>query len=242
MDKDERQMNRAELALLSRIRKHFDITQIHRQVAGIDLAFTQIRNPDLVLDQVAAQADLHVRLHGKRVDADQLHLPYWAEFWDSALGIGQLLVRRRAEFAGQTALDLGCGMGLAGAVAARIGMKVLFADLEPPALLFARLNSLPDASRVRTRQLNWQTDRLDERFDLVLGADILYERKQWDFLEPFWRAHLNTGGAVLLGEPGRQTGDLFVEWIATRGWSLAKHTEPVTTRPTPIRILELRAL
>jgi hypothetical protein len=131
-------------------------------------------------------------------------------------------------------------MGLAGAVAARLGMRVLFADLESPALLFARLNSLPDAPRVRFRQLNWQTDSLDEQFDLILGSDILYERKQWDHLEPFWQAHLRAGGIVLLGEPGRQTGDLFPDWIQSRGWQLTPHLEPVTTRAQPIRIFELR--
>jgi predicted nicotinamide N-methyase len=133
-------------------------------------------------------------------------------------------------------------MGLAGTVAARLGMRVLFADLEPPALLFAQLNSLHDAARVRTRRLNWQRDRLDERFDLILGADILYERKQWDFLEPFWRAHLSPGGTVLLGEPGRQTGELFVDWIGAKGWSLQQHSETVSTRATPIRIFELTSL
>ena len=131
-------------------------------------------------------------------------------------------------------------MGLAGTVAAALGARVVFADLEPPALLFARLNSMPWRERVRTRQLNWQTDRLDERFDLILGADILYERKQWDYLEPFWRAHVAPSGAVLLGEPGRQTGDLFVDWIAARGWQLTRHAEKVATRPQPIRLFELR--
>jgi len=131
---------------------------------------------------------------------------------------------------------------LTGTVAARLGMRVLFADREPPALLFARLNSLADAPRVRTRRLNWQTDRLGETFDLILGADILYEKRQWDFLEPFWRAHLAAGGTVLLGEPGRQTGDQFLDWIRARGgWDLRQHSEKVTTRPTPIRLFELTA-
>ena len=97
---------------------------------------------------------------------------------------------------------------------------MLFADLEAPALLFARLNSLPWRRRVRTRRLNWQRDRLAEKFDLILGSDILYERKQWEYLEPFWRAHLAEGGTVLLGEPGRQTGELFMPWIVDRGWAL----------------------
>jgi SAM-dependent methyltransferase len=105
-------------------------------------------------------------------------------------------------------LDLGCGMGLAGTVAARLGHRVLFADLEPPALLFARINSLPDAGRVRTRRTNWRTDHLGEQFDLIIGADILYERAQWEFSSPSGgNASLRRDSAP--GEPGRQTGDLF---------------------------------
>ena len=117
-----------------------------------------------------------------------------------------------------------------------IALLVLFG------LLFAQLNSLPWRRRVRTRQLNWQTDRLDEQFDLILGADILYERKQWDHLEPFWRAHLAPGGIVLLGEPGRQTGDLFIDWIASRGWSLKQDQRKALGRERAIRLLELRTL
>ena len=133
------------------------------------------------------------------------------------LALATYVVERRAELSGASLLDLGCGMGLSGTAAAAAGGRVLFADLEPPALLFARLNSLPYGRRVRTRRVDWRTDRLGERFDRILGADILYERKQWDFLEPFWRAHLAPHGSVLLGEPGRKTGEMFVEWIAERG-------------------------
>jgi predicted nicotinamide N-methyase len=174
------------------------------------------------------------------VAEDQLHLPYWAELWDSAVGMGQWLARQAPTLSqGLSVLDLGCGMGLSGTVAATVGHRVLFADLEPPALLFARLNSLAWTQRVRARRLDWRKDRLGERFDLILGADILYERKQWDHLEPFWREHLAPAGSVLLGEPGRRTGELFVEWIRARGWTLEELAEPVETRSKPIRLFRL---
>jgi predicted nicotinamide N-methyase len=153
--------------------------------------------------------------------------------------MSQLLIR---QFSGvkARALDLGCGMGLTGSVACVIGLSVLFADLEPPALLFAKLNSLAFTDKARTRQVNWQTDTLDERFDLILGADILYERKQWDDLERFWRRHLAADGRVLLGEPGRQTGDDFPAWVTPRGWHVGYHKETIATRAKPIRLFELR--
>ncbi len=140
---------------------------------------------------------------------------------------------------GKTVLDLGCGQGLAGCVAAACGARVMFADLEAPALLFAAFNASRVSTDFRTRRLNWQTDRLGETFDLIIGADILYERVQWAHLEPFWRSHLAPGGVVLLGEPGRPTGDDFIEWIKARGWTIGITVQPVSTREKPVRVFEL---
>ena len=230
--------------LLTRIRRRYETLTETGRLGPLELPFTRIADPNRVLDEVAAEEDRLERVSGQRASEDQLHLPYWAELWDSAVGIGTFLVSNRGTLLPAprrvSVLDLGCGMGMTGTAAAALGCRVLFADLEPPALLFARLNSLPYARRVRARRVDWRRDRLGERFDLIIGADILYERKQWDFLDPFWRAHLSEGGRVLLGEPGRKTGELFVDWITERGWSFAEHAQPVETRSKPIRIFELR--
>lgn len=232
-------LERTQAKLLHRIRRRYEILTNDYEIAGLRFTFTRIADPDVVLDQVAEEEDRLERLNGNRTASDQLHLPYWAELWDSAAGVGQHLARSLDRSKLLSVLDLGCGMGLAGTVAAKLGMRVMFADRETPALLFARLNSLQDSAQVRTRRLNWQTDRLNERFDLILGADILYERAQWESLESFWKNHLGAGGTVLLGEPGRQTGDLFEEWIKSKGWQIEHFSEAVMTRAVPIRLFEL---
>jgi predicted nicotinamide N-methyase len=209
-------------------------------IGTLPIRFTRIREPDDVLDQIVEEEDRRERMSGVRKSGDDLHLPYWAELWDSAMGLGQFLVRQKRMPA--HVLDLGCGMGLGGTVAAALGCQVLLADLEAPSLLFARLNTLPFSDRTRVRRVDWRTDRLDERFDLILGSDVLYERKQWDFLEPFWRNHLTPGGQVLLAEPGRQTGEAFPDWIRDRGWTLEQFAELVSTRPQPIRIFSIHPL
>ncbi|HXE54115.1 MAG TPA: class I SAM-dependent methyltransferase [Tepidisphaeraceae bacterium] len=276
------QAARRRQRLLWRIHRRYVTTASEVRLGDFHFLFTRIADPDRVLDEVAEEADRRERLTGHRQPDEQLHLPYWAELWDSAMGIGQFLVRSASEnkigtgaifdpHARQGAahgweqkiapvpifgpvsssprpalspslrvLDLGCGMGLSGTIAAGLGARVLFADIEPPALLFAQLNSLPWSGRVRTRRVDWRSDRLGETFDLILGADILYERTQWQFLEPFWRRHLSPEGEILLGEPGRQTGDLFIDWIRNRGWQLDMHEEKVPTRERPIRIFRLR--
>ena len=244
--RSEAARQRERQRLLARIARRYDTLEESLRLGPLDLTFTRIADPNRVLDEVAAEEDRLERVSGRRASEDQLHLPYWAELWESALGLGTYLVANRETLVpaprGVSVLDLGCGMGMTGTAAAALGCRVLFADLEPPALLFARLNSLAYARRVRARRVDWRADRLGERFDLILGADILYERKQWDFLDPFWGAHLAAGGRVLLGEPGRKTGELFVDWVRGRGWDLTEHAQPVETRPKPIRIFELRTV
>ena len=226
-------------SLLARIHRRYQTKAQTLQLGDLKIPFTRIANPDVVLDQVAAEEDRREKQSGLRREGEELHLPYWAELWDSGLGIAQMLVNRPQMVQGKNVLDLGCGMGLAGTAAAALGAKVLFADLEADSLLFATLNSLPWRENVRTRRLNWQKDQVGERFDLILGADILYEKEQWQFLEPFWKNHMEKNGSILLGEPGRQTGNLFLEWIKLNPWRIEEFEQPVPTRARPIRLFHL---
>ncbi len=235
--------------LLARIHRRFETITEPMLAGDLKFDFTRIADPNRVLDDVAAEEDRLDKLAGKRRDGEELHLPYWAELWDSSLAIIELLAEQLSGMGDPpmksgkgnaiSVLDLGCGMGLTGTVAAAMGAKVLFADLEADALLFARLNAIAFEKNMRTRRLNWQTARLTEQFDLIIGADILYDKTQWPFLEPFWRGHLRAGGTVLLGEPGRQTGELFLEWIKSHPWRVSQHKKTVPTRTAPIRLLEL---
>ena len=242
--------DRLRRRLLDRIHRRYQTLTHGVKVGPIEFNITRIADPDRVLDQVAAEADRREKSTGRRVTDDELHLPYWAELWDSATGIGQFLVNLHCPLGTPpdnghslgNILDMGCGMGFAGTVAAALGGRVLFADLETPALLFAAINSLPWRRQVRTRRLDWRRDRLPERFDIILGADILYDQSQWPYLDHFWKEHVAPSGCVLLGEPGRQTGELFIPWIEEHDWRFSQFEQPVPTRPRPIRIFRLSPL
>lgn len=258
-----RMMSMQREQLLARIHRKFQtVTETHA-IGPLRLPFTRVADPDVVLDQIVEEEDRRERLTGQRRDGNELHLPYWAELWDSALGIGQFLAsgfdtmtRRQGDKVNRSdedpahlvtpspchpvcVLDLGCGMGFAGMVAAAFGAKVLLADIETDALLFARLNTFSWAERVRARKVDWSVDRLDESYDLILGSDVLYDIKQWESIERFLRTHLKTSGSILLGEPGRQTGDRFPDWITHRDWKVELHEQAIATRDRPIRIFRL---
>lgn len=220
---------RAKLLLLNRIQQHYEV--VHQQFCfgSLTLDFIRVKDSNVVLDRLADEATAQ----------NQPRLPYWAELWESSFAVADHLAQSHKTLVGQHVLDLGCGMGLTGTVAAGLGGEIIFADIEPHALLFARLNSLPFEPRVEVRRLDWQTDQLAQRLDLIIGADVLYEREQWPHLNAFWRLHLANGGRVLLGEPGRQTGDEFPKWVQDRGWALTTSQQPVTGRPKPIRLFHL---
>jgi predicted nicotinamide N-methyase len=211
--------NAAGRRLLARIHREFQTVDDDVPVGTRRMQFTRVLDPDAVLDSVCQQeTDRQRGIQPKRV----LRMPYWAAVWESALALaGYLAVRDAAEpMAGKRALDLGCGMGMAGAAMALLGATVTLADIETACLLFARLNTLPWEERCRVTRCDWQQDDLGERYDVIVGADVLYEVEQWPFIERFLRKHLAEGGVAIIGEPGRPKAECFPDWLRARDWQM----------------------
>src|SRR5215213_8196497 len=104
--------------LRARIERRFQTVTRRVSLNGLVFPFTRVADPDVVLDEVANEADRRERLTGRRETDEHLHLPYWAELWDSAFGIALFLAGTKdgvgRSWRGLNVLDLGCGMGLAG--------------------------------------------------------------------------------------------------------------------------------
>jgi predicted nicotinamide N-methyase len=221
-------VDRARLALLQRVqRKYLTVTEAV-SIGPFAFVFQRVANPDEMLErlELAQQA-------GRPVPQWQ---PYWAENWAASWGLAQVLVGQ--DLAGRQVLDLGCGLGLTGAIAAAKGATVWMVDAAHPALLFSRLNTWPWRERVHVRRLDWRVDQLAFRFPLIVGSDIIYDREDWPYLELFWRQHLAEGGCALLGESGRSTGAEFPGWLEGRGWTVHRSQQAVPQAPKPIRIFE----
>ena len=139
-------------------------------------------------------------------------LPYWAELWPSGLALAHVI--RRRDLSGVRVVELGCGLGLPSIVAALGGASVLATDWSPEALEVAAANAARNRADVETELVSWSGAEPLVRaapWDLVLGADLLYERRNVDQLLSLLP---RLGGEILLAEPGRPPAARFFEEIA----------------------------
>jgi predicted nicotinamide N-methyase len=138
-------------------------------------------------------------------------LPYWAELWPSAIALARVVRRRDVE--GLRVLELGCGLGLPSIVAALGGAQVLATDWSPEGLEVAELNAARNRAELETALVSWAGAEPLVRsapWELVLGADLLYERRNVDQLLSLLP---RLGGEILLAEPGRPPAARFFERI-----------------------------
>jgi predicted nicotinamide N-methyase len=129
------------------------------------------------------------------------------------------------DLSGKRAIELGCGVGLPSVVARRKGAEVLATDHYEGALDFAAYNALENVGKeIETALLDWREPRLEGlgSFDLVLAADVLYERRNVPLLVDLVPKLLASGGETLLADPRRPGAELFVEELEKKGFRRSK--------------------
>jgi predicted nicotinamide N-methyase len=144
-------------------------------------------------------------------------VPYWSVLWRSGVALARELDGRSLD--GMRVVELGCGLALPSIVAARAGATVLATDAFPEALALAERNADANRVRIETALADWTEPReLIERapFDLVLGADILYERYSVGALLSLLP---QLAPETLIADPGRAAASALVEQ-ASRRWPL----------------------
>lgn len=159
--------------------------------------------------------------------AEDERLPYWAELWPSSVALAQY-VAQHLEVSGRRVLELGCGLGLVGVVAALRGGRVLCTDYEADALAFARYNARRNACRqMRFRLVDWRYPALRRRYDYILASDVIYEARNFGPLVALLQRNLARGGAAVFSEPGRVNAIPFFALLRKRGFTYHKTTHPL---------------
>jgi predicted nicotinamide N-methyase len=128
------------------------------RVGEVELSLLRPVSPDALLDEEAFARDEF--------------LPYWAELWPAATALAGAL----PEVAGLRVVELGCGLGLPSLVAAARGATVTATDWAADAVELLRDNAARNGLALRAEVRDWR-EPWPERFDIVVAADVLYERR-----------------------------------------------------------------
>ena len=175
--------------------------------------------------------------------ADRLaHVPYGFLLWESAVALAQLLATLPGGLAGKRVLELGAGLGLTGLVARSLGADVWQTDHEPHLLTLAAYNAaVNQIGGIHQFVADWRSWQHTGQYDLLLGADILYERVMHPYLEPIFSRNLAHGGRLILADPSRPQALTFMAELETRGWQFDLTVEridlPVLQRsPKPVEV------
>jgi len=136
---------------------------------------------------------VRVRLHGWKKELGQQLECTGLTMWRAGEDLGRYLWENRAMLfkqgqGRQRILELGCGLGLCGLVAAQLNPKGVVVLTDGDALTMQKVcrnideNSLKNRCCVAARTLQWGENKkiiseFKEGFDLVLAADVIYEEK-----------------------------------------------------------------
>ena len=146
-------------------------------------------------------------------------MPYWAEIWPAAVILSEF-VSGEIDVRGKNIIEIGAGVGMVSVTAACAGGNVLATDYSEEALRFIRLNAMKNGADLRSERLDWHSVRCKNRFDVLLAADVLYERVN---LLPIINALgklLTPEGCAYIADPRRRLAEQFLDLAFENGFSV----------------------
>ena len=164
-----------EEELRNELLSSFGLRSFDLEIGDTRLSITTAEDIDLLVDRIS---DDEFRKDER--------LPYWADVWHSAVSLAQHLIMHPSIVRGKNVLELGCGLGIPGIIAALLGAHVTFTDIDASALLAAEYNLLRNAPGHSATFLNLDFRDLPFRtWPVILAADIVYEQRSIEPLTAF---------------------------------------------------------
>jgi predicted nicotinamide N-methyase len=169
-------------------------------IDGYGAVLTEVRvGGDVVALWQVDDLERYVDRHALLAVEDPAEPPYWAHLWSGARVLaGAVPVRP-----GRT-IELGCGLGLPALTAARRGGRVTFVDRARAPLAFVRASALASGLEpVDVVAADFAAGGIAGRFDLVLLAEVLYDRAAFPAIARAVADHLADRGLALLADGAR---------------------------------------
>ena len=191
------------------------------KIAHLHLKIKRVSNIDDLLDDLIQKGNEDEAVKDERI-------PYWADLWPSAIALSEYLVQHNIVKPGMKVLEIGCGLGLPGIVAGKLGANVIFTDYLSEPLEYAKHNwSVNNDSQAKFVQLDWRKADYFYDADLILASDIAYESRSFIDIVNMLNALGKSDKQVLLSEPSRELAKPFMEMITKSGLKCDRIVIPV---------------
>ena len=129
--------------------------------------------------------------------------PFWAFPWAGGQGLARYVLDHPGVVAGKRVLDVASGSGLVAIAAALAGAREVTAtDIDPSALNAIVVNAEANGVAVEVRSLDL-TSAGPVTEEVVLAADIFYDRDVAPHALAFAQRARETGAEALISDPGR---------------------------------------
>jgi predicted nicotinamide N-methyase len=178
--------------------------------------------------------DISVETPLDKRDDESLGWGYWDKIWPSSVALSEYLIRQffPAKLAGAKVLEIGCGTGVPGVIAAKLGAFTMFSDMVPVTLEAAketcRLNQI---SNFDTCTLDWSEKiQSKERYDFVLGCEVFYDEAILADIAHVLKQVLAPGGKGIFCDPNRLGLDT-IELAFQDKFNVAIESIPLTWSP-----------
>ena len=169
-------------------------------------------------------------------------LPYGVALWPAAIALAHEVAARAADVGGARVLELGAGTGLPGIVAASLGARVVQTDRNELAMSVCRRNGERNGVvSIEYRLVDWTQWDDVERYDWIIGSDVIYGATTHPHLRRIFEGNLAPGGRVLLSDPFRAVSLRLLQEMEAGGWTVAlsKWSVGEEDAPRPIGLFEL---
>ncbi len=153
----------------------------------------------LVLDQLAGLESLV----NAAILVESIEVPFWGVLWPSGEALARALVLA-GDLSGKRILELGCGVGAAGIVAAALGAEVVVSDIVPESVELALRNGKTNGVELEGLVLDWnEPPKALGSFDGIIASDVFYGDGMLRGVLRFIRRHLTDGGHAAVTDPMR---------------------------------------
>jgi predicted nicotinamide N-methyase len=196
------------------------------QTAAVSKSANLIRIP-------LSEQDLRLRVLEDIEDPPERVLYWWAPT-TSAIALARHV--EKMNVLGKRVIELGCGPGLPGITANLQGARVTLTDYTEAALSLARENAAlndADPTRLEFRRLDWENPEDLGSFDIIIGAEIMYDYFFHSALLATLRRLSHRDSSIILVDRKRLAIGRFIGRCRRSGFDNSEYTENIDEQGFP---------